>query len=209
MCVESTADSSLFDTLNLPLVIYTTTRIIMPTLLNINAVNCRQCSFARSANGGFGILWCRRRNDLNLCFSIFLLFNSENCFFSFVSSFSEFLYNIFDNFFIRFVFLFYFVLLSRCECRTNNLLFALPINFTKNLFKSANKVPHIWFAHNFHFNCVRMKFIVFSKRTMFYHNTFCEMFWFFLLAFIYSVIRTSNTNNIKKLEHIYLFNTWE
>ena len=49
---------------NLPLVMYTTTSIMMPTLLNINAVNARQCSLARSTNGGFGKL-CRLRNDLN------------------------------------------------------------------------------------------------------------------------------------------------
>lgn len=54
----------------LPLVMYTTTSIMMPTLLNINAVNWRQWSLARSANGGLGKL-CRLRNDLNdLCRSI-------------------------------------------------------------------------------------------------------------------------------------------
>lgn len=56
---------------NLPLVIYRTTRIIMPTLLNRNAVNSLHDSLARSANGGFGIL-CRRLNDL--CRSICLRF---------------------------------------------------------------------------------------------------------------------------------------
>lgn len=35
----------------------------MPTLLNMNAVNWRQCSLVRSANGGFGNWLCRLRND--------------------------------------------------------------------------------------------------------------------------------------------------
>lgn len=60
----------------LPLVMYTTTSIMMPTLLNINAVNWRQWSLARSANGGLGKL-CRLRNDLNdLCRSIVRVFHS-------------------------------------------------------------------------------------------------------------------------------------
>lgn len=65
---------------DLPLVMYRTTSIMMPTLLNINAVNCRQWSFARSVNGGFGKL-CRLRSDLNdFCRSIVIFF--YNFFFS-------------------------------------------------------------------------------------------------------------------------------
>lgn len=33
---------------------YKTTRMMIPTLLNMKAVNWRQLSFARSVNGGFG-----------------------------------------------------------------------------------------------------------------------------------------------------------
>lgn len=42
----------------------------------MNAMNWRQCSFARSANGGFGIL-CRLLNDF--CRSIWIFFQKKNC----------------------------------------------------------------------------------------------------------------------------------
>lgn len=41
----------------------------------MNAMNWRQCSFARSANGGFGIL-CRLLNDF--CRSIWIFFQKKN-----------------------------------------------------------------------------------------------------------------------------------
>lgn len=58
---------------HLPPIMYTTTSIIMPTLLNMNAVNWRQCSLARSANGGGGNWLCRLRSDRCRSIEMFLI----------------------------------------------------------------------------------------------------------------------------------------
>lgn len=66
---------------------------MIPTLLNINAVNCRQCSLARSANGGFGKL-CRLLNDRrSMCF-IFMSYRRFTVFSNKTDSFFAFQFEI-------------------------------------------------------------------------------------------------------------------
>lgn len=175
----------------LPLVMYTTTSIMMPTLLNINAVNWRQWSLARSANGGLGKL-CRLRNDLNdLCRSIVRV-----C--------------VFHSFSLEFddhkQIMLYRVLQCVNITKNHAPLFAdrifclAPRKNMEKLFKSANKIPFFWFAHNSHFNCVDNEFML-----HFEYNVLSQHFMYFglFLTLIYRLrltfwmIRSTKTKNNK------------
>lgn len=72
---------------HLPPIMYKTTSMMMPTLLNINAVMWRQCALARSAKGFLG----RRFSDRCLSISLLIFRNYFvlNNFFSVKSIFDE------------------------------------------------------------------------------------------------------------------------